>query len=364
MTPEPAFGLDLSGYSGEGSSLAELRQGVSEGYLATVYRGHPFARARQGRNRLAQIVREERDALALLLRTGVLFVDVPINLQSLLMPAEAEFVWQLTARPVDFAYSGLRPLADRIGAPVARFQHIASDTTIRNAFESGRLLETYPAASLMCTATTCNGYKGQDITWDGGRWVGDILADIARALRLVAVSTMKLTDDDVDAIICALVGVLPRKAVLVGDDLVADMRSRLRKKLRRWMQALLIASRRPLGIAFYDACRKRQSLLNFAIGRPHGERPVPLNKQLPPTLHPASLRSAMWTAVDPQTVDLLYARRRILLREKHLSGCQTFDERNGAVQTTTPSDSDSRVNSWSYFPFAFLAAAMSPSLKR
>ena len=83
---------------------------------------------------------------------------------------------------------------------------------------------------------------------------------------------------------------------------------------------LLIASKRPLGIASYDACRKHPSLLNFAIGRPHGEGTLLLMMVVLRISRRAWLRSAMWTAVEPQTVDRLWARRPILLSGKHLSG--------------------------------------------
>lgn len=228
-----AFGLDLSGYSGEGSSLAEVRRKANGTYSATVFRGHPFAQSREGRHRLATIVNDERAALASLLRNGHLLVDVPIDLQSLPEPTTPHFIWELTARPIDFAYGALRPLADRIGAPVARFRHIVADQSIRDATESGGLIETYPAASLLCMKLPSEGYKKQKITWDDGRWIGENLADIAQGLRLVATSAVTLTDDDIDAIICALVGVVPSESVLADEELALDMRARLRKKVSK-----------------------------------------------------------------------------------------------------------------------------------
>ena len=229
MTTLRFFGLDLSGYSGNGSSLAEVAR--SDEYQARVYRNHPFAISAKGSDQLRDLVRNEQSALARLLGHGMLLVDVPIDLQKLPSSEQPIFVWQLTGRPVDMAYGGLRPLADRIGAPVARFRNLLAGLEFE--VSAANLRETYPAASLLCAGARHQGYKRQSIVWDEGRWVGDELADVAQTLRLVAEQPVTLTDDDVDAVVCALAGAAPAGAILEGEALATDMRTRIASRLRR-----------------------------------------------------------------------------------------------------------------------------------
>lgn len=225
-----SFGLDLAGYSSGRSGLAEVSctDGRDE-YQAHVYRNHPFARCAEGRDLLADTAPQESDALTRLLRLGsLLLVDIPVDLQGLPSPPNPVFVWQLTARAVDFAYAGLRPLADRIGAPVARFRNLLAG----NRIDSRRLRETYPAASFRCMNGSWK-YKNQTIEWDEGQWVGAELAEVATWLGLVAPARIELTDHDVDALVCALTGAVAPNAVLQGDELNADMRQRLARRIRR-----------------------------------------------------------------------------------------------------------------------------------
>jgi hypothetical protein len=229
MTTLRFFGLDLSGYSANRSALAEVAR--SDEYQARVYRNHPFVRSAEGRDQLRDLIRNQRTALARLLGHGVLLVDVPIDLQRLPSPEQPIFVWQLTLRPVDKAYGGLPPLADRIGAPVARFRNLLAASEFKAS--AANLRETYPAASLLCAGARHQKYKGQTIVWDGERWVGHQLAEVAQALRLVAEQPVTLTDDDVDAVICALAGAAPAGAILEGEALATDMRTRIASKLRR-----------------------------------------------------------------------------------------------------------------------------------
>ena len=128
MAVHRSFGLDLSGYASSRSGLAEVvREEGNSKYRAYVYRDHPFALVAAGRDRLADVIARQREALTRLLKLGDLLIDIPIDLQDLPSSHQPVFVWQLTARAVDFAYGGLRPLADRIGAPVARFKNLLSE---------------------------------------------------------------------------------------------------------------------------------------------------------------------------------------------------------------------------------------------
>jgi len=219
------FGLDLSGYSTGRSGLAELRP-VGDHFQALVYRDHPFARTAEGYTLLEEVCTPEREALSRMTELGTLLVDVPLDVAALLTPEAPTFVWQLTARPVDFAFGALRPLADRIGAAVARFRNVMRTSMVPN------LKETYPAACLAAAGLPSTLYKGQTITWDRDRWVGGMLADVASRMRIVASAPLELTDDDVDAIICAYAGAAPLESVLAAESLRQAVHTRLRARVR------------------------------------------------------------------------------------------------------------------------------------
>ena len=55
-----------------------------------------------------------------------MLVDTPVDLQGLPNPTNVYFAWELVKRPVDYAFDALAPLANLIGAPVARFQNLLS----------------------------------------------------------------------------------------------------------------------------------------------------------------------------------------------------------------------------------------------
>lgn len=233
------FGLDIAGYSSGKSGLAEIRTS-DEITIAIVYRHHPFATPVQGNRLLAEVAEAESKALRRLVRLGVVLVDVPLDISPLTDPESAHFVWELTARPVDYALGGLRPLADRIGSSVARFRNLL------RTLPNHRIIETYPAASLEATNALLEAtklpwkdYKGQIISWDVDHWIGDSLAEIARGMRLIGTSGDSLTDDDVDAILCAFAGAAPPEARIQDASLQDFVTGRLRKKVREEHRALV-----------------------------------------------------------------------------------------------------------------------------
>jgi hypothetical protein len=218
------FGLDLAGYSNGCSGLAELSVGNGR-YEAIIYRDHPFCQRVKGKGSLRDTVESERAALNTLTSMGLLLVDVPIDLGTLLASAEASFVWELTARPVDFAFGGLRPLADRIGAAVARFRNILHEQA------DAKVRETYPAASLLTSGLSVRKYKNEPVAWETDEWVGGPLAVLASGMRLVADHAMKLTSDDFDAVVCAYAGAAPTADLLAGVELAEVVHARIAEKL-------------------------------------------------------------------------------------------------------------------------------------
>src|SRR5262249_15500595 len=130
----------------------------------------------------------------------------------LLQPQRATPIWELTLRPVDRALGAMRPLADRIGSPVARFQAIMR----AGAFDDllGRsLFETYPAGTWLLNNIGAKGYKGKN----GGSVGGALGAN----LRTPPVFS---NDAALDAVIVA------ETAALDADHLVsnAEFAERLR----------------------------------------------------------------------------------------------------------------------------------------
>lgn len=229
-----AFGIDLAGYSTGKSGLAKAEREDSGKIAATVFRGHPFARSSKGFARVDDVVEAEVETLIQLLSTGCVLIDMPLDLQSLSDPNSAKMVWQLTKRPVDYVFSALPPLADKIGSPVARAQIILTtimNQDLKHIRFGDNLYETYPAGSLELNELPRKGYKGQSISFVDGKWRGESLATIANGLKLKANNEMSLNDDDVDAIICALTGVVDSADVLEADLLQKEIADRLDQSL-------------------------------------------------------------------------------------------------------------------------------------
>ncbi len=222
-----AFGLDLGGYSAGGSVLVFATRRTPTEVHATVYKGHTFSK-KPGRGRpLAPIAEKEVELLAACLRRAPLYADVPIDLQGLPCPGGEVYAWQLVKRPVDFAFGALPPLADRIGSVVARFQNILRLLSQDHLDPLGdRLFETYPAGSLRLLELPHEGYKDDKdrITFEGDTWHGSgpkgrVLTRIANGLGISGTHGEMLSHDDLDAVLCALTGVVDRSCLLQGKEL-------------------------------------------------------------------------------------------------------------------------------------------------
>ncbi len=203
------FGLDIAGYSSGKSVLAAARS-FGETCDVTLLRKCPFSAKAVGDGELAPIVRKEAYALEELTKLGCIYIDAPIDLQSLLKPADRTYVWELTLRPVDRLVGGLPALADKIGAPTARLANILATADLTGAIGVS-IFETYPSASLAVMGLQAKRYKGEGNS--------AAVADIASRLQIT--SDVIRNDDDLDAVICALTAVAPTTAHLRGDDLKA-----------------------------------------------------------------------------------------------------------------------------------------------
>lgn len=204
------FGLDLSGYSTGGTALAAVRIS-GETAAAVILRGSAFSRYRHGADDARGALAEEREALSKCLTQGPLAVDVPIDLQGLPAPHGLRFIWELTKRPVDYAFAAMAPLADRLGACVARFGALLAAGDLQSEL-GRRLFETYPAATLALLGAPNKRYKG---IVGRGR-----CNEIAKRLGF---DDCDLPDHELDAIICAVTAAVPHRYRLQGKRLVQRM---------------------------------------------------------------------------------------------------------------------------------------------
>lgn len=205
------FGLDLSGYSTGGTSLAVVQ---SQGIVAEaiVLRGSNLSKTRDSDASLLEVLSAEVHDLNCCLDIGPVAVDIPIDLQDLASPERAELIWELTRRPVDRALRAMPPLADRIGAPVARFSAIMHQGKLRDRLGS-RLFETYPSENLRRLRLGTGLPTNRPVT------------------RLVArkefcdqfsIAAAWLKEDDVDAILCALTAIAPSDCLVAEGEFELD----------------------------------------------------------------------------------------------------------------------------------------------
>ncbi|MCK5342595.1 MAG: hypothetical protein KAR20_04275, partial [Candidatus Heimdallarchaeota archaeon] len=205
-TIKTAFGLDIAGYSTGKTGFARACRKSDNSIIVTVYRGHIFSKKYGTKDSLDNVAIKERELLQACCKNSSLIVDIPIDLQDLPHSNNASFIWQLTLRPVDYAFDGMAPLANYIGAPVARFQNMMSASTDLNLSESlvgKHIFETYPARSLYLLELPYEKYKGSKISFKDGHWTEGVAAEIAEGLGLIAENGETLNDDELDAIICA-----------------------------------------------------------------------------------------------------------------------------------------------------------------
>lgn len=227
-----AFGLDIAGYSTGKSGFARADQKDNH-IVVTVYEGHVFVKKHESTNPLHDIAEMEKEMLIACYKKGPLLVDIPIDLQGLPCPRDVFFTWELVKRPVDFAFNAMPPLADCIGSPLARYLHLFS--SLNEEFETPlgkKIFETYPAGSLNLLNLTSKGYKGQQTSFKNGHWNGGQLAKIFNELRLTSNNGESFNDDNFDAMICAVTGVVDKNYRLQGDELNEKISYCIEKRLK------------------------------------------------------------------------------------------------------------------------------------
>lgn len=221
-----AYGLDLAGFAGSRSRLARASHGGDGQIEVRIYRTHLGAPRKV--KEAAQVKAAWTPILEECRSRGRLIVDVPIDLQGL--PVQGpEFLWQLTHRPIDYAFSALPPMASWIGYLFFSFQFlVGSDPPDLGT----GLFETYPAASLEIMREGLgkrDQYKGQEATFFKDGWgpnPKEGLAGILNRLDIRASLEAKLNDDDVDALLCAVTGMNDAKAI-TPEELLKEVAKRI-----------------------------------------------------------------------------------------------------------------------------------------
>jgi hypothetical protein len=204
------FGLDLSGYTTNKTSLAAV---VSKGTAAEaiLLRKSSFFGRRDTNLPLKEVVRAEAQDLKRCLDIGPVAVDIPIDLQDLLFPERAEVVWELTRRPIDKKLNAMPPLADRIGSPVARFSAIMREGNFNSRLGKD-LFETYPSENLRRIRFSTIGSEKNSSRREARE----------EFCRAFAIDVSQANEDDLDAILCALAAVAPKDSLMAEDEFLLD----------------------------------------------------------------------------------------------------------------------------------------------
>jgi hypothetical protein len=186
------FGLDLAGYTTGKTCLAIARWDGNR-VDATLLSNSVFSANKKfpTNAQTASVIEQEVRTLKRCLKLGPVAVDVPIDLQNLLAPDQADYLWELTLRPIDKALGAMCALADRIGSPLSRFRAIMHAGKLGDSLGHS-LFETYPEGTWRLNKIKSKGYKGTN----GG--------DACRALcaKLNVAPTLS-NDDALDAVIAA-----------------------------------------------------------------------------------------------------------------------------------------------------------------
>lgn len=207
------FGLDLAGYSTGKSSLA-CALFAETGLKIVLLQDSPFSLKVPSNSNRVGVEQREGACLAQLLKLGNLAADVPIDLQGLPFSPTSAFVWGRTKRPVDVAVGGLPPLADKIGAIVSRFR-AAVEAADAGSLLGERLFETYPAATFSHLGIVTRGYKS--IENRGLR---------AEVCSKIGFQAAEITDDEIDAVICAITAIASADLVIQTTGLIDIIRKK------------------------------------------------------------------------------------------------------------------------------------------
>ena len=169
-------------------------------------------------------------------------VDIAIDMQELSAAKGGEpvkYLWQMTHRPIDFAFYGDAPVTDRVGTFGTRFRAMLA----KSAFAVGQdLIEANPGACVEFFKFK-GSYKGGAAHHARGGWKADnstqsadrTLAEIAQDLGLNSENDPKgkLDSGDLDAVLCALtaLAVAADRETVTGKRLGAAISERATRRM-------------------------------------------------------------------------------------------------------------------------------------
>ena len=220
-----SVGIDIAGYSTGKTGVSAMRRIDSDAIEAYLVRESPFSRKAKGQDRLSAIADLEIEFVGELIKCARVYLDVPIDLQFLVSESSPEYVWELTKRPVDLVFGGLPPLADKIGSPVFRVRNILREFWNEVGV---RVFESYPAASIKLVTGEKHSYKNSVIKLgDEADPTNQGLAALIRRFSIQSAASFDFSDDDLDALVCALCGVVPSEHLLYESSLDDYLRRNL-----------------------------------------------------------------------------------------------------------------------------------------
>lgn len=223
-----AWGLDIAGFSTNKSILALAEINTDNKIGIKLYHNNPFNIIRNSNMILSSAIENEVRFISNYITSNncKIFIDTPLDIQVLLDSSSHRYIWQLTKRPVDKSFGALSPLADRIGSSVARTKYLISKSTTDKLL-GYNIFETYPAGSLQCLGLPHTGYKKKPALWSRGKW-DDGLNNLPSKLNIKSkYNKLTITDDDLDATLCALCGVVDDDYTLKGSQLDEHITTRI-----------------------------------------------------------------------------------------------------------------------------------------
>lgn len=146
-------------------------------------------------------------------------------------------LWEMTHRPIDFAFYGDAPLTDRVGEFGVRFRALLA----ASVFELGDdIIEVYPRATVElldfrgqyqggAAHHSTNGWKADDRNKRGDKLMAKILAELGVN---PGQGGDKLDSDDLDAVLCAVtaLGAAVNEGVLTGEELDREVSERVARR--------------------------------------------------------------------------------------------------------------------------------------
>lgn len=222
-----AWGLDLAGFSSSKQGLARAERKDDKTIHITIYKKHIFSKKIKKVDTEAKVCNLNlTKRINCLKNITPLFVDVPIDntyLESV-YKNNPRYIWQLNLRPADRAYKGQKPFGSLMGGYVQQFKymHNESKLTLDN-----NLYETYPAASLIELGIVAK-YKKTISVYRKNEWTTSI-GGICNKLNITPINNtkLKINDDEIDAVLCALCGVVSDDHTLKGSQLDEHITTRI-----------------------------------------------------------------------------------------------------------------------------------------